>query len=172
MTTSPASSFPVSCPSVASTTAAGTMSHMARGFLSFVTRSSSDTDAVAPSASTAFTDSALRSNATHWCPVFCSRRTIFAPILPSPIIPSCIALAPRPRVFPNPPSALRQRLLDRRLQFGEPRFYVLAKVHTQRAPAAFSKHREVSASLCGLDNAESVFLLRHRKIVGIVARDL
>jgi hypothetical protein len=99
MRMSPESSFPVSSSSVASTTAAGTMSHMARGFLSFFTRSSSETAAVAPSPATCFTDSALRSNATHWCPVFCSRRTIFAPILPSPIIPSCIALAPRPSRF-------------------------------------------------------------------------
>src|SRR5258708_1872241 len=50
---------------VASTTAAGPISHTARGVASFFTRSSSEVAAVAPSRAICFTDSALRSKATH-----------------------------------------------------------------------------------------------------------
>ena len=45
----------------------------------------------APSFASAFTASGERSNATHSWPPRCSRRTMLAPMRPSPIIPSCIA---------------------------------------------------------------------------------
>src|SRR5438270_3383843 len=76
---------------VASTAAAGTISQMARGVSSFLTRSAID---VAPTAfarvnsSTAFGD---LSKTTHRWPPPRSRRTMFAPIRPSPIIPICMA---------------------------------------------------------------------------------
>ena len=55
MTMSPTSSLLVSSCSVASTTAAGTISQMARGLLSFLTKSSSDVEPVAPSPASCFT---------------------------------------------------------------------------------------------------------------------
>src|SRR5580698_1650108 len=75
---------------VLSTTAAGTINQMARGFSSFLTNSGSDeapTAFSATSSSTAFGD---MSKTTQLWPALSSRRTMFAPILPSPIIPSCI----------------------------------------------------------------------------------
>src|SRR5262249_57771807 len=33
------------------------------------------------------------SKTTHWCPPLMRRRTMFAPIRPSPIIPSCMAVS-------------------------------------------------------------------------------
>ena len=76
---------------VASTTAAGTISQTARGFSSFFTKSASEEAPTAfslASSSTAFGD---LSKTTHWWPPLSSRRTMLAPIRPSPIIPSCIA---------------------------------------------------------------------------------
>ncbi len=75
---------------VLSTTAAGTISQTARGFASFSTKSASDAAPTAfsfASASTAFGD---MSKTTHSWPLLISRRTMFAPIRPSPIIPSCM----------------------------------------------------------------------------------
>ena len=76
---------------VLSTTPAGTISQIARGLSSFFTRSCSE-DAPAAlsltSSSTAFGD---LSKTTHWWPALRSRRTMFAPMRPSPIIPSCMA---------------------------------------------------------------------------------
>src|SRR6266513_5347049 len=94
MTTSSFSSLPTRSCSVASTTAAGTMSQTARGLWSFLTKSSSEVEPVAPSPANCLTESALRSYTTHLWPFFCRRRTILAPILPSPTIPSCIVRAP------------------------------------------------------------------------------
>src|SRR6202789_4378167 len=75
---------------ILSTIAAGTMSHNARGFCSFWTRSCNEMAAVALSfarSSLAFADV---SKTTQSCPPLMSRRTMFAPILPKPIIPSCM----------------------------------------------------------------------------------
>src|SRR6185312_2848323 len=90
MTMSSFSSSGSSLSSVSSTTPAGTISHTARGFSSFFTKSSSELAPVAPcltEASTAFAD---MSYTTQLCPAFSRRTTMLAPILPSPIIPSCI----------------------------------------------------------------------------------
>jgi hypothetical protein len=75
---------------VASTAAAGTISQTARGISSFFTRSAIDEAPIAlarVSSSTAFGD---RSKTTHWWLPARRRWTMFAPMRPSPIIPSCI----------------------------------------------------------------------------------
>jgi hypothetical protein len=74
----------------ASTTAAGTISQTERGGFSFATKSSSEAAPAAPSAASPRTVSALRSHTTHSWPARMRRRTMFAPMRPRPIIPSCI----------------------------------------------------------------------------------
>src|SRR5262247_3072698 len=78
---------------VLSTTAAGTMSHTARGLSSFFTKSASEVDPTAFSCTSSCTVLGDLSKTTHWCPPLMSRRTMFAPIRPSPIIPSCMAVS-------------------------------------------------------------------------------
>src|SRR5215469_6236305 len=176
MTMSPASSLPARSRSVASTTAAGTINHTARGLCSLFTRSSSEAAGVAPSWATSFTDSALRSKTTHWWPAFCSRRAMLAPIRPSPIIPSCIAIAPVRYNFFKPNrrriAALRQSLSHGRSQRGESRCHVFAEVHAQCASPALGKDGEIPARLRRLDNTECVFLFRHGEVIGVVAGNL
>src|SRR5260221_4058642 len=75
---------------VSSTDAAGTISQIARGFSSFVTRSWSEVLPVAFSCTNSLTALGVLLNTTHRCPALRSLRTMFAPILPSPIIPSCM----------------------------------------------------------------------------------
>src|SRR5712672_4769599 len=94
MMMSPDSSFGARSCKVASTTPAGTISHTARGLDSFFTKSSSEEEPMDPSLLSCFTESALRSYTTQLWPFFCRRRTILAPILPRPIMPSCISFAP------------------------------------------------------------------------------
>src|SRR5215472_16653426 len=76
---------------VLSTAAAGTISHTARGFLSFFTRSASEADPIAFSLTNSPTIFGDRSNTTQSCPFLIRRRAMLAPILPSPTIPSCIS---------------------------------------------------------------------------------
>src|SRR5579864_6793293 len=83
---------------VSSTAAAGTISHISRGLSSLVTRSCSDVLPVAFSCTSSFTAFGVLLNTTQRCPPLRSLRTMLAPILPSPIIPSCIALS-FPAVF-------------------------------------------------------------------------
>src|SRR5215467_10839505 len=78
---------------VLSTTAAGTMSHTARGLSSFFTKSASEVAPIAFSCTSSCTVLGDLSKTTHWCPPLMSRRTMFAPIRPSPIIPSCMAVS-------------------------------------------------------------------------------
>jgi hypothetical protein len=87
---SPDSSSGTSFSSVGSTTPAGTISQIARGLASFCTKSSSDAAPVEPCFSDAATAAAEVSNTTQWCPAFCSRTTMLAPIRPNPTIPSSI----------------------------------------------------------------------------------
>src|SRR5215469_7211470 len=171
MTMSPSSSFSARPCSVASTTAAGTISQTARGRCSFFTRSSRDVAAIAPSRSTSFTDAAFRSKATHWCPALCSRRTMLAPILPSPIIPSCIDIAPVVRFF-KLGDTLRQRLGNRGLQRCESSPYIFAQMHAQSASRSFGKDREIPARLRSFDDAERIFLFGNGQVIGVVARNL
>src|SRR5258708_37535852 len=96
---------------------------------------------------------------------------MLAPILPSPIMPSCIVSAPRfmrMKWF----SDLRDCLLHGFRKRRESRLQILPQVHTQCAAAAFGKNREVAEGLCGLHDAEGVFLPGHRKILGVAAGDL
>ncbi len=79
---------------VVSTTAAGTISHTARGFCNFFTRSASEAAPTARSLVNCFTAFGDMSKTTHSWPPLMSRRTMFAPIRPSPIMPSCIVCAP------------------------------------------------------------------------------
>src|SRR6516225_8693825 len=76
---------------VLSTTPAGTISHTARGFASFFTRSGRDAAPTALSLTNSLTVFCETSNTTHWCPCLISRRVMLAPIRPSPIIPGCIS---------------------------------------------------------------------------------
>src|SRR5262249_13758325 len=73
-----------------STTAAGTISQTARGASSFSTRAASEEAPTAFSRARSFTACAARSKTTQEWPAARSRRTMFAPIRPSPIIPSCM----------------------------------------------------------------------------------
>jgi hypothetical protein len=75
---------------VFSTTAAGTINHNARGFSSLVTRSGSEELPAAFSWTNSFTAFGDLLKTTHRWPPLRSLRTMFAPILPRPIIPSCI----------------------------------------------------------------------------------
>src|SRR6266702_5080160 len=143
MTTSFFSSLPTKSCSVASTTAAGTMSQIARGFLSFLTKSLREFAPAAPSLASCFTESALRSYTTHLCPFFCRRRTMLAPILPSPIMPSCIVSAPLcSHVVDSLLCALRDCLLHGLRQRREPGLWILPQVDAQGAAASFGKNRE------------------------------
>src|SRR6478736_8140109 len=47
-----------------------------------------------------------------------------------------------------------------------------AEMYTQHPPSAFGQHLEIAARLRRLDDAEGVFLVRHREIGRIVAGDL
>src|SRR3990172_2438008 len=87
---SPGSSEGTRSAMVWSTTAAGTISHTARGFSSFATRSASEAAPTAFSRASSCTACGARSKTTQWWPPARSRRTMFAPIRPRPIIPSCM----------------------------------------------------------------------------------
>src|SRR5262249_55032699 len=105
---------------------------------------------------------------------------MFAPILPRPIIPSCIVCAPQREVKSgcrvptktcgsnDPPL---QRLGDRFCERGQPGLYVLAEMYTQGAATALGEHSKVSACLCGLYHSEGVFLARHLLVLGSGAGD-
>src|SRR5580658_132378 len=82
------------------------MTQRALGFASLATRSASEEAPVAPSLTSACTASVERSKTTEVWPFFIRRRTMFAPILPSPIIPSCIG-----RVLLRRPSTTASRRL-------------------------------------------------------------
>src|ERR1700676_739252 len=124
---------------------------------------------------------------------------MLAPILPRPIIPSCMLFLPsrekfaesfRPVAKPgycagrNSPGKkygirrsrsgriLRQGLLNRLGQLGEIALYILAKVHAQSATTALCEHREIAASLGRFYHAKSVFLPGNRQIGSIVAGNL
>src|SRR5579875_1755631 len=85
------------------------MTHRARGRSSLATKSRRSVVPLAPSDSRVLTASALMSYTTQWCPSRMSRRTRFAPIRPSPIIPSCIGLSVGMEGEPPRMSALLER---------------------------------------------------------------
>src|ERR1700683_2116652 len=66
------------------------MSQTVRGFARPRTSSGAEPTPVAFSFARACTAAGAWSNTTHSCPARSNRRTMFEPILPNPIIPSCI----------------------------------------------------------------------------------
>ncbi len=78
---------------VLSTAAAGTINHTAHGFSRFFTSSASEDVPTAFSAANCLTTFGDLSKTTHWWPPWSSRRTMLAPIRPSPIIPSSIVFS-------------------------------------------------------------------------------
>ncbi len=91
MIASPASNLDASSFTVLSVISpAGTITHAARGLSSLETKSSSDSAPVAPSPARSSIAFGLTSKTTHSCPARISRRTMLAPIRPSPTIPSCM----------------------------------------------------------------------------------
>ena len=54
----------------------------------------------------------------------------------------------------------------------EARFYIFAEMDAQRAAAAFGENGEIAAGLRSFYDAERVFLVGHRQIDGVIARDL
>src|SRR5580693_2245830 len=97
---------------------------------------------------------------------------MLAPILPSPIIPSCMDIAPVHSCLSWFTVALRQCLPDCRLQFRESSTYVFAEVHAKRPSPALRKYRKIAARLRRFDHPKRIFLFRDWDIVGIVASDL
>src|ERR1700733_5646014 len=93
MRMSPASRWGERPAMVSSTTAAGTISQMARGFASFFTTSASEVAPIAFSLMSSFTACGDLLNTTQLWPLRMSRRTMLAPILPRPIIPICIVIS-------------------------------------------------------------------------------
>src|SRR5882724_5564817 len=159
--------------SVASTTPAGTISQMARGFWSFFTKSSSESEPVAPSPTSCLTVSALRSYTTQVWPLRIRRRTMLAPIRPRPIIPSCILSAPKLRIVRGKlPRESRNRLLHGFAKHFESGLQVLAEVHAQSAAPAFGENVEIAAGLGRLDDAERIFLAGHGEIGSVIAGNL
>src|ERR1700733_5027114 len=115
-----------------STTAAGTISQIARGLSNLLTRSWNEELPVAFSPTNSFTTFGDLSKTTHWCRPFSRRRTIFDPILPRQIIPSCIA----PSLGP---SSARVGLLAEDQMRGPPSGHFLSRftVTAPRVPVLF-----------------------------------
>src|SRR5262249_27920381 len=91
MRMSPASRWGTRSAMVLPTTAAGTINQTARGFSSFFVSSAREEAPTAFSSTSSFTAFGDLSKTTQLWPCFRRRRTMFAPIRPSPIMPSCIA---------------------------------------------------------------------------------
>src|SRR5215831_12163831 len=124
---SPGSSSGTRSAMVLSTTAAGTISQTARGRASFFTKSGSYAAPVAFSCASASTAFGKASNTTQSWPPLMSRRTMFAPMRPRPIIPSCIA-----------------RLLVRQLRAVERRFPSNVRCGTSQSGAPSPSPRPAS----------------------------
>ena len=97
MTMSPSSSSPANCSTVCPVSPAGIITQATRGLVSFPTNSSSVGAPTAPSASSFLIESGNTSYTTQSWPSRIRRRTMLAPIRPSPIIPSCIVRLSRCR---------------------------------------------------------------------------
>src|SRR4029077_14158456 len=98
---------------------------------------------------------------------------MLAPIRPRPIIPSCILSTPKLRIVRGKLTRKSgNRLLHGLGKRFEAGLQIFAKMHGERAAAAFGKDVEIAASLRGLYGAERVFLVGHGQIRGVIARDL
>src|SRR5258706_3643943 len=91
MMVSPADRCAATPSTAAPVTPAGTISHTARGGVSFATRSATEVAPIAPDCASVSTAAVLWSYATHSWPAYVHRRTRFAPMRPNPIIPSCMS---------------------------------------------------------------------------------
>src|SRR5260370_34669769 len=91
---------------------------------------------------------------------------MLAPILPSPIMPSCIESSSARNFW------LSQGLFDRFREFCEIAFHVFAEVNAQRAAIAIGEHGEVTARLGGFDNAKGEFLPGNGNVGGVIASEL
>src|SRR5947208_9581604 len=132
---SPGSSRSISFSIVPSTNTTGSIIQTARGVDSFPTRSSSEAEAMAPSPSSCRTASSLTSNTTSSCPARIRRRVMFAPIRPSPIIPSCIA-----RSFRSTPSSEENLRRLQRVGLGR-------HVGQQRRPRVLERRRALGLEI-------------------------
>src|SRR5581483_4917632 len=90
-----------------------------------------------------------------------SRREIFPPMRPSPMMPICMGRSP-----------LCERAFDRRFERGKSGIQIAAEMNAQRAPLALKENAEIAARLRRLDDAEARAMARNGKVVGVVGRDL
>src|ERR1700675_1629795 len=149
---------------------AGTITQAARGFESFLTKSSRELEPVAPSFTKPSTFAGVKSKATHLWPLRMRRLAMLPPILPRPIIPICILLCSL--LLANPFLELRKRLLNRFLKCFQTGRHVGAEMDSQRAAVAVRENLEITSRLRCLYHAERVLLTRHGEICGVVAGDL
>src|SRR5690349_2678220 len=177
MMMSPDSSSCASCSTVFSVgPPAGTMIQTARGWARSLTSSASEAAPLAPSFSSAATFAGFKSVTTQSCPPRIRRRTMFAPILPSPTMPSCIVRSPSSPTsatteqMGTPPHLLKS-LVDRRL---EPRQATagIGEMHAQGTTLALEQHAEVATRLRGLHDAERVPLAGDLHVVLVLGSDL
>src|ERR1700722_4504824 len=154
MTMSPALSTGLSVCSNESTAPAGTIIHTTRGAGSFATRSVTEDAATAPSAASALTALALKSNATHSCPARIRRRAMFDPMRPRPIIPIFKCVPRAVDVRPPWPAGYRRPLERIRAQKSAARnrlkTEVVARLSGRGARRALGDGDAVAAGRLGL----------------------
>src|SRR5438552_6866854 len=110
---------------------AGTITHATRGGRSARTKSSSSVVPPAPSLAIALTFAGSVAYPTTSWPPRIRRRAMFAPILPSPTIPTCMESSSR---------------LDGPAQLAQAGFHIAPEVHAQRPPPARPEDLEVARS--------------------------
>src|SRR2546422_3555556 len=136
---------------------AGTITHATRGGRSARTKSSSSVVPLAPSLAIALTFAGSVAYPTTSWPPRIRRRAMFAPILPSPTIPTCMESSSR---------------LDGPAQLAQAGFHIAPEVHAQRPPPARPEDLEVAERLRRLHHAEGVSPPRYREVLPVVTRDL
>src|SRR6188508_845896 len=103
------------------------------------------------------------------------RRTMLAPIRPSPTIPICIECVLLKRAWRIAGALAGRgewRLVDEARERFETGGDVGAEMDAEHAAASLREHGDVAPGLRRLDDAERVLLPRHREIAGVVGRDL
>src|SRR3989442_5035304 len=136
---------------------AGTITHATRGGRSARTKSSSSVVPLAPSLAIALTFAGSVAYPTTSWPPRIRRRAMFAPILPSPPIPTCMESSSR---------------LDGPAQLAQAGFHIAPEVHAQRPPPARPEDLEVAERLRRLHHAEGVSPPWYREVLPVVTRDL
>src|SRR5579875_1787717 len=140
---------------------AGSITQATRGTDSALAKASSESAPRAPSCSSCCTGAGVRLNTTALCPRLSSRRTMLAPIRPSPTMPSCILASP-----------LRESLIPRVGERTQPGRDIRAEMHAQGAPSAFGQHVEIAARLRRLHDGKPVAMAGNGQILGVLAGDL